>query len=204
LWCTCRPFTTRSSPGSTGRRRSRDQRLFTGPASWPRWRELLPHVLALTDHIGPGQDTPETAAILAAASGFLQGDGHYEQAIATARRAADAYERLQGPDAPDTLTARSLLASAYRAAGDLATAIPLHLQNAADAERVLGTDHPETLAARANLAYLYATRPFAVEEELAVALELHRRNLADYERVLGPDHSHTLNARAIWPAPTGT
>lgn len=164
--------------------------LFNVP-SWPRWRELLPHVLALTDHIVPGQDTLTTAAILAAASGFLQGDGHFDQAIATARRAVDACQQLEGPDAPDTLTARSFLASAYRAAGDLDTATPLHQQNLDDCERVHGADHPETLVTRANLAYLYA-----LQDEPARALELHQRNLADYERVLGPDHPHTLNARA--------
>jgi tetratricopeptide (TPR) repeat protein len=164
--------------------------LFNVPA-WPRWRELLPHVLALTDLIGAGHDTPTTAAILLAACGFLQGDGHYAQAIACAHRAVDAYRRLSGPDDPATLTARSFLASAHRAAGDLATATPLHQQNLADSERVLGGDHPETLVARANLAYLYA-----LQDQPARALELHQRNLTDYERVLGPDHPHTLNARA--------
>jgi tetratricopeptide (TPR) repeat protein len=160
-------------------------------SGWPRWRELLPHVLAFTDHIGPGQDTPATAGILRAASGFLQSDGHFDQAIASARRAVDAYQHMQGPDAPDTLTARSFLASAYRAAGDLATATPMHEQNLADCERVLGADHPETLVARANLAYLYT-----LQDQPARALELHQRNLTDYERVHGPDHPHTLNARA--------
>lgn len=164
--------------------------LFNVPG-WPRWRELLPHVLALTGHIGPGQDSLATAGILRAASGFLQGDGHFDQAIASSRRAVDAFGQLQGPDALDTLTARSFLASAYRAAGDLATATPLHQQNLADCERVLGADHPETLVARANLAYLYA-----LQDQPARALELHQRNLADYERVLGPDHPNTLNARA--------
>jgi len=164
--------------------------LFNVPG-WPRWRALLPHVLALTSHIGPGQDTPATAGILRAASGFLQGDGHFDQAITTAQRAVDAFRQLQGPDDPDTLTARSFLASAYRAAGDLATATPLHQQNLADCERVLGPDHPETFVARANLAYLYA-----LQDQPARALELHQRNLTDYERVLGPDHPGTLNARA--------
>lgn len=159
--------------------------------SWPRWRELLLHVLALTAHIGPEQDTPVTASILVEASGFLQGDGHYDQAIQAAQRAADAYGRLQGPDSVDTLTARSYLASAYRAAGDLAAAAPLHQRNLADAERVLGEDHPETLVARANLAYLAA-----MQHDERRALELHSRNLAASERVNGPDHPHTLNARA--------
>jgi tetratricopeptide (TPR) repeat protein len=159
--------------------------------SWPRWRELLPHALALTAHIGPEQDTPVTASILAEASGFLQGDGHYGQGIQAAQRAVDACGRLQGPDGVDTLTARSYLASAYRAAGDLAAAVPLHQQNLADAERVLGQDHPQTLDARANLAYLAA-----MQHDEHRALELHSRNLAAYERAHGPDHPATLNARA--------
>jgi hypothetical protein len=164
--------------------------LFNVPG-WPRWRELLPHVLALADHISPEQDTPDTAAILLAASGFLQGDGHHPQAITAASRAVDDYQRMQGLDDPDTLTARSFLASAYRAAGDMSTAGPLHQRNLADCERVLGADHPDTLIARANLAYLYAW-----QGQPALALELHQRNLADYERVHGPDHPHTVNARA--------
>jgi hypothetical protein len=164
--------------------------LFNVPG-WPRWRELLPHALALADHIGPGEETPATAGILCAASGFMQGDGHFGQAIASARRAADAYQRMQGDHAPDTLTARSFLANAYRAAGDLASAAALHQQNLTDCEQILGTDHPDTLVARANLAYLYA-----LQDQPARAVDLHQRNLADYERVLGPDHPYTLNARA--------
>lgn len=164
--------------------------LFDVP-SWPRWRELLPHALALTSHISPDQDTPATAAILVAVSAYLQGDGHFDHAIATAQRAVDACGRLQGPDAPDTLIARSFLASAYRAAGDLTAAAPLHQLNVNDSERALGGDHPQTLDARANLAYL-----LALQHEEDHALELHERNLAAYERVYGPDHPHTLNARA--------
>ena len=164
--------------------------LFNVPG-WPRWRELLPHVLALADHIGPGEETPGIAGILRAASGFMQSDGHFDQAVASAHRAVGAYQRMEGNDAPDSLAARSFLASAYRAAGDLATAGVLHQQNLTDCERILGADHPDTLVARANLAYLYA-----LQGRPARALDLHQRNLADYERVLGTDHRYTLNARA--------
>lgn len=164
--------------------------LFNVP-SWPRWRELIPHVLALADLTPPDEDTPDIAGILLAASGYLQGDGFYDEAVTLARRAVDAYRRLQGPDALDTLAARSFLASAYRAAGDLATAAPLHQLNLTDTERALGADHPQTLVARANLAYLYA-----LQHRENDALELHERNLTDYQRVQGPDHPHTLNARA--------
>jgi tetratricopeptide (TPR) repeat protein len=160
--------------------------------SWPRWRELIPHVLALTDHISPDQDTPATASLLVAASGYLQGDGHASQAITVAQRAVNAYRHQQGPDAPDTLTARSYLASAYRAAGVPSGLVtPLHQANLADSARVLGANHPETLVARANLAYVYA-----LQDEPRRAIDLHELNLAEFERIHGPDHPHTLNARA--------
>ena len=53
--------------------------------TWPRWRELLPHALALTALIGPEQDTPITASILVETSSFQQGDGHYDQVFSCQR-----------------------------------------------------------------------------------------------------------------------
>ncbi|MEV7870386.1 tetratricopeptide repeat protein [Streptomyces sp. NPDC088124] len=160
-------------------------------SGWPRWRALLPHLLALTDRTPADGESPRIAGLLVAASGYLQGDGHTATAIACARRAVDIRTRLQGADHPATLATRSFLASAHRAAGDLDTATALHQRNLADHERVHGSDHPDTLVARANLAYLHALRG-----ELARARDLHRRNLTDLLRVHGPDHPHTINARA--------
>ncbi|MFE4061258.1 tetratricopeptide repeat protein [Streptomyces sp. NPDC059096] len=158
---------------------------------WGRWRELLPHIHALLALLDPAQDTRATADIAFLASGFLQGEGQPDQAVAYGRRAVDAFVRVSGPDDPTTMAARSFLASALRAAGDLESALPLHLSNVEHSVRVLGPDHPDTLVARGNLAYLYD-----LTGETARALELNRHNLGDYERTLGPDHPHTLNARA--------
>ncbi|MEU1790167.1 FxSxx-COOH system tetratricopeptide repeat protein [Streptomyces sparsogenes] len=158
---------------------------------WPRWRELMPHLMALTDRTTAEEENLHTAGLLVAASGYLQGDGHTSTAIACAQRAVDIHTRLQGPDHPATLVARSFLASAHRAAGDLETATPLHQQNLADHERVHGSHHPDTLVARANLAYLYA-----LQGEPARARDLHQQNLTDMQRLHGPDHPHTINARA--------
>ncbi|WEH35585.1 tetratricopeptide repeat protein [Streptomyces sp. AM 4-1-1] len=164
--------------------------LFNVPG-WPRWRLLLPHLLALTDRTPAEEADPHTAGLLVAASGYLQGDGHTGTAITCARRAVEIRTRLQGSDHPATLAARSFLASAHRAAGDLDTATPLHQRNLADHERVHGPDHPDTLVSRANLAHLYALRG-----EPARARDLHQQNLTDMRRLHGPDHPHTLNARA--------
>ncbi|MFT2016520.1 tetratricopeptide repeat protein [Streptomyces sp. 796.1] len=164
--------------------------LFNVPG-WPRWRELLPHLRALTDQTPQDEKGPHTAGLLVAASAYLQGDGHTSTAITCAQQAVDLHTQLHGPDDPATLTARSFLASAHRAAGDLEAATPVHQQNLADHERVHGPDHPDTLVARANLAYLHALRG-----DLTQARDLHRQNLTDMQRLHGPDHPHTINARA--------
>ncbi|MEU3599784.1 FxSxx-COOH system tetratricopeptide repeat protein [Streptomyces sp. NPDC006798] len=163
---------------------------LTNVSGWPRWRELLPHVVAFADPARCEEDI-HTAGLLLAASLFLQGDGAGTAAARYAHRAVDIHTRINGADHPDTLTARSLLASAHRLAGELETAGPLHELLLADCERVLGPQHADTLVARANLAYLHALRG-----EPARARDLHRRNLSDLGRLHGPDHPHTINARA--------
>ncbi|MBC3982085.1 tetratricopeptide repeat protein [Streptomyces sp. AC536] len=160
-------------------------------AGWPRWRQLLPHVMALTGQTPTEEKDLHTAGLLVAASGYLQGDHQASAALSCAKQAVDIHTRLQGPDHPATLTARSFLASAHRAVGDLQAALPLHEQNLAAHEHVHGLDHPDTLVARANLAYLYALRG-----ELARARDLHQQNLTDMQHLHGPDHPHTINARA--------
>lgn len=159
---------------------------------WPRWRELLPHLLALTSHqTSAGEEDLHAAGLLVAASGFLQGDGQASSAVGCAQRSVDIYTRLQGPEHPNTLAASSFLASAHRAAGDLETAMRLNQQSLADHERVYGPDHPDTLIARANLAHVYA-----LQGELVRARDLHRQVLTDMQRLHGPDHPHTVNAHA--------
>ncbi|MFJ9031426.1 tetratricopeptide repeat protein [Streptomyces sp. NPDC102274] len=164
--------------------------LFNVPG-WPRWRELLPHLLALTERTPPEEEDLRTAGLLLAASGYLQGDGPTSTAVVCAQRAVDLYLRLAGPDHPATLVAHSFLASAHRAAGDLEAATPRHRQNLADHERIHGPDHPDTLVARANLAYLYA-----LQGEPGRARDLHQQNLTNMQRLHGPDHPHTINALA--------
>jgi hypothetical protein len=100
---------------------------------------------------------------LLAASGYLQGDGHFDQAIASATgdlpRAIELHEqsvadyaRVFGPDHSETVTARSNLAYAYQLAGDFGRAVPLHRQVLADRERLYGPGHQYTELARQLLA----------------------------------------------------
>jgi tetratricopeptide (TPR) repeat protein len=157
---------------------------------WPRWRALLPHINALTDHTHPGDDTEATDAILVSASVFLQDQGQFPQAVNYAHRSLITSTGLNGEDHPETLTSRSNLASAYHSAGDLERAIPLHEQTLTDRERVLGNDHPHTLASRNNLANAHE---LAGDSERAIPL--YERTLADAESVLGREHTTTRIVR---------
>ncbi|MEV6863345.1 tetratricopeptide repeat protein [Streptosporangium subroseum] len=157
------------------------------PADWPRWRILLPHIAALTDH----PDTTDVLAHLLNESGlFLRDQGAIIRSIDYFQRAHTASAQSLGVDHPNALGSRNNLGSAYRAAGDLGRAIPLLERTLADYERVLGTDHPDTLGSRNNLAGAYESAG-----DLGRAIPLHERTLADYERVLGTDHPDTLGSR---------
>ncbi|MFE2032332.1 tetratricopeptide repeat protein [Streptomyces scopuliridis] len=153
---------------------------------WARWRDLLPHIHALTDLISPEQDTEDTAAICLPASVFLQREGNADQAVAYAQRAVTAFAGLRGPDDPTTFAARSFLASALRAAGDLERAVPLHLRNLADRERVLGPDHPDTLVARSNLAL--SARPEGRGTRRPRTAPAQPRRLRTHARSRSPAH----------------
>ncbi|MGA5322139.1 FxSxx-COOH system tetratricopeptide repeat protein [Streptomyces seoulensis] len=161
------------------------------PVTWPRWRALVPHIEALTQHTD--KDTDLTAARLLNQTGlYLKDQGLITRAISALRRAQISYERVLGDDtdAPAALTIRNNLASTYLDAGDPTRAIPLHQQNLEDRIRVLGPDHQNTLITRNNLANAYQATGDTTQ-----AIALHRQNLEDRIRLLGPDHPHTLSSR---------
>ncbi|MGC0327022.1 tetratricopeptide (TPR) repeat protein [Streptomyces sp. SAI-170] len=158
------------------------------PATWPRWRALLPHIDALTEHTVHG--TATTARILNAAGLFLDNQGQPGRAATYHHSALAHYARVLGEDHPRTLTSRNNLALAYQSAGDLGRAIPLYEQTLADRVRVLGEDHPRTLTSRNNLAGAYESAG-----DLGRAIPLYEQTLTDMVRVLGEDHPDTLSSR---------
>lgn len=160
------------------------------PATWPAWRRLLPHILALADHTTPETDTAGTCRLLAYTGEFLRDQGDLARAIEQLRRAYEGDRRLQGADHPNTLTSLNNLALVHEAAGHLERSIELHEQNLADRLRILGPDHPNTLTTRNNLGYAYR-----VSGDLDRALPLLEQNLEDRLRILGPDDPHTLVSR---------
>lgn len=160
------------------------------PDTWPVWRQLLPHTLAVLDATDPAADTPHTAWLAEHAAAYLTEQGHPEQAEPLAARAVDAHIRLAGPDHPDTLTARDVHIRAALNADHLAVAGPLAERNALDRERTLGPDHPDTLTSRETLA-----RAYQHAGHLDHATDLFAQTLTDRTRTLGPDHPDALESR---------
>ncbi|MCX4097781.1 tetratricopeptide repeat protein [Nocardia sp. alder85J] len=160
------------------------------PADWPAWRNLLPHIEALTTYTRLDTDTRTTATLLHNTARFLNDQGRPDQAIPLFERTLTDRVRVLGDDHPGTLTSRNNLAGAYYAAGDLGRAIPLYERTLTDQVRVLGDDHPATLTSRNNLAYAYESAG-----DLGRAIPLYERTLTDRARVLGDDHPATLTSR---------
>lgn len=88
------------------------------PATWPIWRQLMPHVLAATD---PRRRLDDVAVdvgwLLQQAAGFLRARGEQESARALLEDAHDLYRQKLGPDDPQTRTAACALADNLRALG---------------------------------------------------------------------------------------
>ncbi|MFE5896909.1 tetratricopeptide repeat protein [Streptomyces sp. NPDC056488] len=160
------------------------------PASWPRYRELLPHTDALVSHHAPEHDTVHTVRALTCAAAYRRNHGILAPVLDARQRALTTCERLFGGDHPRTLTARNNLADAYEAMGDLGRAIPLFERTLADCERVLDNDDLDTLLSRDGLASAYSAAG-----DMDRAVPLYERNLADCERVLGNEDPQTLSSR---------
>lgn len=120
--------------------------------TWPRWREVLPHVLALAEHVRPEDDSAPLASSLALTAGYVLAQGQPDRAVGMLERAVESLRRISGVDAPETLAASGQLAGAYRAAGDARRAVALYESTVLALGRTLGAGQSETLALRLELA----------------------------------------------------
>ncbi|NUP62615.1 MAG: tetratricopeptide repeat protein [Nonomuraea sp.] len=154
------------------------------PASWPRWPNLLPHLLA----IAPA-DLVTTDARFAACEAclYLLDRGSAPAVLPRLTDLHQAWTALLGPDHAETWWAVNYLAMAFTAVGDYNHAYVLHRDLFDRRRRVLGEDHSDTLTSASNLAIRLAELG-RVEE----AVELGEDTLSRRRRVLGEDYPDTL------------
>jgi hypothetical protein len=161
---------------------------WDNPASWPAWRQLLPHVLAVTVTArGAELGSVDVPWLLGRAASYLRTRGEPGPARELFERAHQLYRDMLGEDHPDTLTASNNLAANLRALGEHEQARQLNEDTLTHRRRVLGDDHPFTLLSATSLAI--DLRNLGEHQR---ARQLQEASLARCRRVLGDDHPDTL------------
>jgi TIR domain-containing protein/tetratricopeptide repeat protein/NB-ARC domain-containing protein len=156
----------------------------TSPVWWPRWAQLLPHILACD----PGR-ADNSGLRWSAVDGvwYLLARGDARTALPLARHLHTAWAERYGANDRTTLAAANTYAEGHRHLGHYAEARELH-QDTLDRKReVLGDDHPDTLTSASNLA--------AVLTQMRMhdrARQLNEDTLARRRAVLGEDDPDTL------------
>jgi Tetratricopeptide repeat/Domain of unknown function (DUF4062)/NB-ARC domain len=156
------------------------------PVTWPRWAQLMPHLLAADL---AATDRRELRWMACDACSYLLARGDTRTAHVLTTDLHQQWRDRLGEDHEDTLTAAHYLAWALRAMGRYAAARELDEDTLARYRRVLGGDHPSTLASASNLALDLRNLG-----EYQAAHELDEDTLARYRRVLGDDHPHPLTS----------
>ncbi len=162
---------------------------WVNPPSWPRWRELLPHLLVVCDpHRAWQPAAEEVAYLLDRTASYLQTRGDPRAALPLFQRAYALRRDLCGDDHPSTLASVNNLAVVLDNLGEYQRARELQEDTLSRTKRVLGDDHPDTLISASRLA-----AELSRLGEHQRARELNEDTLARSKRVLGDDHPDTLS-----------
>ncbi|WP_410635715.1 FxSxx-COOH system tetratricopeptide repeat protein [Amycolatopsis sp. cmx-4-83] len=163
---------------------------WSNPPSWPRWRELLPHLLVVCDPDRAWQPAAdEVAHLLDRTATYLQTRGDPRVALPLFRRAYALRKEFLGEDNPGTLACANNLALGLSDLGEHQQARQLNEDTLARRKRLSGDDDPGTLTAANNLALGLSDLG-----EHQQARELNEDILTRRRRVLGDDDPGTLTA----------
>jgi TIR domain/Tetratricopeptide repeat/NB-ARC domain len=184
----------RLTPGQAAAARARAEAILAAsnpgdpadPVTWPRWAQLMPHLLAADL---AATDNPRLRWLACDACWYLLSRGDTRSAHDLASPAYQQWRDRLGGDDPYTLAIVHSLARALRDMGRYAAARDLDEDNLARQRRLRGEDHPNTLTSANQLANdLYQL------DEVQAARDLYQDTLDRRRRVLGEDHPDTLTA----------
>ena len=156
----------------------------TDPATWPRWAQLMPHLLAADL---AATDSPRLRCLTCNACLYLisRGDARTCHDLASGLR--EQWRDRLGDDHGHVLVITRYLGWALRGIGRHAEAHNLHRDALDRHRRILGEDHSETLFT-ANL----LAADLCLLGEGRAACDLAQDTLSRRRRVLGLDHPETL------------
>ena len=158
------------------------------PSGWPTWRQLLPHLLAVTDATrDTDPDSGDVAWLLDRTAAYLIHWGKSRSGRALSERAHHLSRGALGKDHPDTLHSAVVFAFALYEVDEYQRARALGEDTLARCRRVLGEDHPHTLLSASVLFYMLVELG-----EYQRVRRLGEDTLVRCRRVLGEDHPCTL------------
>lgn len=150
------------------------------PTNWPRWAQILPHLLATDPASSPSPDLRDLACRTCV---YLWSRGETHLAGNLAEHLHRRWSEHLGPDDRHALDAASQLVSVLVVIGSYRRASELGEDTLTRCRRVLGDDHVVTLSAAHNLANcLHEIGAFEY------ARKLNTDTLARRRRVLGDEH----------------
>ncbi len=160
---------------------------WDNPTGWPTWRQLLPHLLAVTDPACGTDPDSDVTWLLNRAAAYLLDRGESRPGRALSERAHQLSRDTLGEDHPDTLHSTSVFAFTLHELGEHQRARHLGEDTLTHARRVLGEDHRDTLLSATILALVL--RELGEDQR---ARHLGEDTLTRAHRVLGADHPYTL------------
>jgi hypothetical protein len=184
----------RLTPGQAAAARARAEAILAAsnpgdppnPATWPRWAQLMPHLLAADL---AATDDPGLRWLACDACWYLLARGDTRTGHDLASPVYQQWNDRLGGDDPHTLSIVHYLAWALQEMGRHADARDLDEDSLARERRLRGEDHPSTLASATHLAI-----DLHKLGEVQAARDLDQDTLDRYRRVLGHDHPDTLRS----------
>jgi hypothetical protein len=167
--------------------------LWNNLAGWPAWRQLLPHVLAVTDPVrGAGPDNCDLPWLLDRAATYLLVRGEPGPARPLYERAHQLYRDMLGEDHPNTLASANNLAFVLHELGEQEEARVLAEDTLTRMRQVRGADHRHTLRSASTLALVF--HELGEQEEARVLAE---DTLTRMRRVRSADHPDILRSASV-------
>jgi tetratricopeptide (TPR) repeat protein len=170
------------------------ENIIGAPDNWPRWRQLLPHVLTTTDYHDDTQPVAaEDVAWLLDHAGLYFWSAGTGSEITAARpllkRALRIRESHYGPNDPQVATTLHNLGMELSDVGDSAAARPLLERALRIREACYGADHPDVAATLTEVAGALSQL-----DESAAARPMVERALSIYEASYGPHNLQVATA----------
>jgi tetratricopeptide (TPR) repeat protein len=158
--------------------------------SWPRFRELLPHVNAEFTEL-PKSDDQAVRDLARKAMRYLYQLGDYQSALTLTERFIEQWTKDSGPNSPDVLAAQRHLGNILRNLGRYPESYRVTEEALAASRRELGEDNHTTLSLRNSFGA--DLRAFGGFRE---ALELDRESLSLFGAAYQPSDSRSLRLQS--------